>query len=128
MRLLLFSLLLLVATAVFYALYSYAVDSPWRISAREARQRLAQGQFDLVLDVRTAFERQTLGFYPGSVHLPSADLERVMHSRFPEKGIAILVYCNSGQRARRATDILHKLGYVNARYIAGPHYTLGHGA
>ena len=124
MRLFLFSLLLLVATAVFYALYTYAMDSPWRISVSEARQRLSQGQYDVVLDVRTAFERQTLGAYPGSVHVPAADLVRVITTRFPDKGLSILVYCNTGQRARRATDILHQLGYVNARYIATSHLSL----
>jgi rhodanese-related sulfurtransferase len=124
MRLLLISLLLLVSTAVFYVAYTYAMDSPWRVSATEARQRLSQGQYDLVLDVRTALERQTLGSYPGSVHISSADLERAILSRVPDKGSAILVYCNTGQRARRATDILHKLGYENARYISSSHLSL----
>jgi phage shock protein E len=118
MRLLLVSLLLIVATAVFYALYTYAVASRWRIDAHEARERLAQGQYDLVLDVRTGAERATLGSYPGSVHIPSADLERSMPLRYPNKGMSILVYCNTGHRARHATDILHALGYENARYIS----------
>ena len=124
MRLLLISLLLLVATAVFYVAYTYAMDSPWRVNATEARRRLSQGQYDVVLDVRTVLERQTLGSYPGSIHVPSADLESVILSRIPDKGSAILVYCNTGQRARRATDILHKLGYDNARYISASHLSL----
>ena len=124
MRLLLVSLLLIVATTVFYLLYTYAVGSKWRISASEARQRLSRGEFDVVLDVRTGLERATLGSYPGSVHIPAADLERDMSARFPDKGLSILVYCNTGHRARRATDKLHALGYVNARYISSSHLSL----
>jgi rhodanese-related sulfurtransferase len=124
MRLLLVSLLLIVATAVFYALYTYAVASKWRISANEARQRLSRGEFDVVLDVRTGLERATLGSYPGSVHIPAIDLERDMSVRFPDKGLSILVYCNTGHRARRAVDKLHALGYVNARYISSSHLSL----
>jgi hypothetical protein len=124
MRLLLVSLLLIVATAVFYALYTYAVASKWRISANEARQRLSRGEFDVVLDVRTGLERATLGSYPGSVHIPAIDLEHDMSVRFPDKGLSILVYCNTGHRARRAVDKLHALGYVNARYISSSHLSL----
>jgi rhodanese-related sulfurtransferase len=124
MRLLLVSLLLIVATAVFYALYTYAVASKWRISANEARQRLSRGEFDVVLDVRTGLERATLGSYPGSVHIPASDLEHDMSVRFPDKGLSILVYCNTGHRARRAVDKLHALGYVNARYISSSHLSL----
>jgi rhodanese-related sulfurtransferase len=124
MRLLLVSLLLIVATVVFYSLYTYAVASRWRISATEARQRLSLGQFDVVLDVRTVAERATLGAYPGSVHIPAGDLETTMPARYPDKGLAILAYCNTGHRARRATDILHKMGYANARYISSSHLSL----
>jgi phage shock protein E len=124
MRLLLISLLLLVGTAVIYFLYGVAVRSQWRISAASARRRLQSGQFDVVLDVRTALERATLGYYPGSVHVAAADLERVMPMRYPDKGAAILVYCNTGHRARLATDKLHALGYENARYISSSHFSL----
>ena len=124
MRLLFIALLLIVATVVFYYLYDLAVYSRLRISAAEARRRLGAGEFDLVLDVRTATERATLGSYPGSVHLPTADLESVMPARYPDKSAAILVYCNTGHRARLATDKLHALGYLNARYISSSHLSL----
>jgi phage shock protein E len=124
MRLLLLSLLLVVATVIFYYLYSLAVYGRWRISALDARQRLSKGKFDIVLDVRTALERETLGYYPGSVHLPSAELDSAMAARFPDKSASILVYCNTGHRARLATDKLHALGYENAVYISSPHWSL----
>ena len=109
---------------VIYFLYQYAVDSPLRISSKDAKTRIQNNQVDLILDVRTDFERSTLGFYPGSVHIQSADLEQQMSKKFPDKKIRIVAYCNSGQRARAATEKLHKLGYTNARYIATTYRSL----
>ena len=105
---------------VYYA-YQYAVDSAYRISSEKAKQMLKNNQFDVILDVRTDLERETLGVYPGSVHIQSADLEAKMPAMYPNKGIRILAYCNTGHRARMATDKLHKLGYKNSVYISS-HY------
>ena len=107
-----------------YFIYQYTFDSPYRISSEEAKRLLKAGQFDVILDVRTDLERKLLGFYPGSVHIQSADLETKMKKQFPDKQLRILAYCNSGQRARAATDKLHKLGYVNAVYITSMYTSL----
>lgn len=100
-----------------YALY-YAYSSPYRISAERARDLLKKGQIDVILDVRTQVERDTLGFYPESLHIPASDLESIFPYNYPNKEITILVYCNTGQRARKAVEKLHSLGYQNAVYIA----------
>ena len=113
----------LVGVAAYFA-YQYAVDSPFRISSAEAKHLLQTQQIDLMLDVRTDLERSTLGVYPGSVHIQSADLEKEMLRNYPDKHIQILVYCNTGHRARLATDTLHKLGYTRAKYISSQYTTL----
>ena len=113
----------LVGVAAYFA-YQYAVESPFRISSADAKHLLQTDQIDLMLDVRTDLERSTLGFYPGSVHIQSADLEKEMPRNYPDKNIRILAYCNTGHRARMATDKLHKLGYVNAKYISSQYTTL----
>jgi rhodanese-related sulfurtransferase len=120
---------ILLASAVFlavvvYFLYRYAMDSPYRISTEDAKNRIKNNKIDLILDVRTDAELKLLGLYPGSVHIQSSDLEKRMGLEYPDKNIRILAYCNSGQRARIATEKLHKLGYVNALYIATPHQSL----
>ena len=107
-----------------YVAYQYAVASPYRISSEEAKQRLQQNQYDVVLDVRTTVERDTLGSYPRSIHIPSADLEREMPKRFPNKNIRILAYCNTGHRARAATDKLQALGYTQTQYISSTYRDL----
>lgn len=115
-------ILLVIVLIIF--LYRYAMNSPHRISSEIAKELLQNGQIDLVLDVRTNLERNTLGYYPGSVHIPSSDLEKRMSFEYPDKNINILAYCNSGQRARIATEKLHELGYNNAAYIASTYGTL----
>ena len=122
------SAILLVAVisiiSVVYYLYRYAMDSPYRISSAEAKMLIQAKKIDLILDVRTDAELSLLGYYPGSVHIQSADLERRMELEYPDKSIRILVYCNSGQRSRIATEKLHNLGYRNTAYIATPYQSL----
>ena len=114
---------------VFFALftyyaYSYAVDSPFRISSQRAKYLIQNKEFDLILDVRTDLERQTLGFYPGSLHIQSSELENKFPNLHPNKNIRILAYCNTGHRARMATEKLHSMGYVNSVYISSHYNTL----
>lgn len=118
------SILLLFIVIVFIYMYQYAVQSVFRISSEKAKQLIKDNQIDVILDVRTDLERKNLGFYPGSVHIQSADLEKRMVNEFPNKNVRILAYCNTGHRARMATDKLQNLGYKNARYISSTYTTL----
>ena len=105
-------------------LYIYAVYSPYRISSEDAKKKITKKEIDLILDVRTDLERNTLGFYPGSIHIQSSDLEYIMPIKYPNKNIRIISYCNTGHRARLATEKLHKLGYKNAMYISSQYTSL----
>ena len=118
-----FSIAALLVVLVYFA-YQYAVDSPHRIPAETGKALLKDKKIDLLLDVRTDLERKSFGFYPGSVHIQSADLDERMSREYPDKSIRILVYCNTGHRARMATYKLHKLGYKNAVYISSSYKTL----
>ena len=112
---------------LFYTLwwaYRYAIDSPLRIPTEEAKRRLSKNQFDLILDVRTDAEVKTLGSYPGSIHIPAANIEKEFVRKYPNKNIRIFIYCNTGQRSRAAAEKLQKLGYKNALYYAGPYQSL----
>jgi len=115
--------ILIFSTFAYYS-YDYAVNSRYRISPQEAKRRLRTKQFDVILDVRTDLERSTLGSYPKSVHIQSADLEREVPRKFPKKSTRILAYCNTGHRARMASEKLQALGYTNSVYIATPYTSL----
>ena len=116
-------IVLVLALLVYYAYY-YARASPYIIKPDLAKKLLKMNKIDLVLDVRTDLERNTLGFYPGSVHIQSSDLEKQMPLQFPDKNIKIIAYCNTGHRAKMATNKLHQLGYKNAVYIATTYTSL----
>ncbi len=119
-----FNYILIILFLLITGLVIYAYNSPWRLDTDEARQRLSKKEFDLILDVRTQAERAALGSYPGSVTIPSSELEVQMPSSYPDKSIRILAYCNTGQRSRKAVEILHRLGYTNSYYIATPYTTI----
>jgi len=123
-RMIVSGLVIIAFVAFVYFGYQYAVDSPYRISSEKAKELIKENKIDVVLDVRTDTERSTLGYYPGSVHIQSADLEKRMASEYPNKDVRILAYCNSGHRARMATDKLHALGYKNAMYISSTYKSL----
>lgn len=107
----------------FYKMYKYAVDSPLHASPEAAKQQLKSGQVDVVLDVRTKPERDLFGSYPGSIHIPSANIDRVT-SLYPNKNTRFLLYCNTGQRARKAAEALQQIGYKNVSYISGMYTSL----
>jgi rhodanese-related sulfurtransferase len=114
---------LLILGIIIY-LYHYAISSPYLISSDVAKILVKNNKLDVILDVRTPLERQTLGFYPGSVNIQTSDLEEKMPKMYPNKNNLILLYCNTGQRARNATEKLHKMGYSNAIYIASGYKSL----
>lgn len=106
-----------------YGSYQYAVSSVYRVSSEKAKEMIQKNNIDMILDVRTDLERATLGYYPGSIHVPRADLENRM-ADYPNKDTRIIVYCNTGHRARMATDTLQEMGYHNARYISSTYVSL----
>ena len=101
--------------------YSYSSDL--RMDVAEARRRLQKKEIDKVVDVRTDIEVTTLGSYPGAIHVQSADLKQKAPKLFA-KDDRLLLYCNSGQRARAAAEKLRDMGYSNVRYIAEPYQML----
>lgn len=107
----------------FYKMYKYAVDSPLHITPEVAKHALKNGQVDVILDVRTKTERDLFGSFPGSVHIPSANIEEVS-VKYPKKNTRFLLYCNTGQRARKAAESLQKLGYKYVSYISGMYTSL----
>ncbi len=122
--LLIISLAVITLIVVLIMLHRYANESPFKISSATAKQLISANKFAGILDVRTAAEREVLGYYPGSFHVPASDLDVIVPQMFPDKNVALLVYCNTGQRARRATEKLHALGYKNTVYISGGHKDL----
>ena len=101
----------------------YTFQSPYLVSSAEAKRLISDKKIDVVLDVRTKIE-YNLGHYPEALHIPTANLQDQAETLIPDKSTRILVYCNTGQRARYATDLLRAKGYKDVKYIAGTYTTL----
>lgn len=117
----LFILFILVCIAIAIAYYTF--QNPSRISAAEAKYLIRNRKFDIILDVRTDFEYK-LGHYPNALHIPTKDLQIQAPRKIPNRNASILVYCNTGQRARYAADLLKSIGYKKVKYITGPHTSI----
>lgn len=123
-RRIILSLVIFVFIAFIYFSYQYAVSSKYRISSEKAKEMIMDNKIDVVLDVRTLAERNNLGYYPDSIHIQASDLEKRMQNEYPNKNLRIIIYCNTGRRARIATDKLHKMGYKNTMYISSSYGSL----
>ena len=88
------------------------------ISASEAKRLIKEGKIKKVIDVRTITEYR-VGHYPKALHIPVDKINEKTTVELPRKGL--LVYCNTGQRARFAAETLEELGFEDVYYIAGPY-------
>ena len=71
----------------------------------------------LLLDVRTP-EEYAEGHIEDSVNVPLQNIE-ILKTIIEDKSTPLFVYCRSGARSARATDILKKMGFFNAEDIGG---------
>ena len=86
------------------------------ISASEAKRLIKDGKIKRVIDVRTITEYRA-SHYPRALHIPVDKISEKTTTELPRKGL--LVYCNTGQRARFAVEKLEELGFEDVYYIAG---------
>ena len=89
------------------------------VSSEEAKRLIKEGKIKKVIDVRTAMEYRA-GHYPRALHIPVDKINEKTTAELPKRGL--LVYCNTGQRARFAAEKLEELGFKQIYYIAG-HYS-----
>ena len=101
------------------ALTAYTFLGQNLISSDEAKRLIKEGKIKKVIDVRTTAEYRA-GHYPRALHIPVDKINEKTTAELPKKGL--LVYCNTGQRARFAAEKLSELGFTQVYYIAG-HYS-----
>ena len=108
-----------------YSLYAFASYYTYSganlISSDIAKQYINDKKITLIIDVRTNTE-YNLGHYPNSINIPVSEITKDKLN-YP-KDIGILVYCNTGQRARKASEIINSFGFNNVYYIAGTYKTI----
>jgi len=92
------------------------------ISSEKAKQLILSNKIDYIIDVRTNIEYK-LGHYQGAINIPVNNINGNTTKNI-NKDSNILVYCNTGQRARVASEKLNKLGFNKVVYIPGTYITL----
>jgi phage shock protein E len=102
-------------------LVTYTFTGSNLVSPTRAKTLMQSGKINKVVDVRTRMEFQA-GHFPGAVNIPVNDINRMTTARLPKRGL--LVYCNTGQRARWATEKLLRLGFKDVYYIAGTYKSI----
>jgi sulfur-carrier protein adenylyltransferase/sulfurtransferase len=88
------------------------------IEPEEARERLAEQDAPLLLDVRTDRER-SVSYIPGSVHLPMAEVEARIREVSPDPGRPVITYCATGRRSLDILPTLAAQGYDNSASLSG---------
>lgn len=90
-----------------------------QITAEEAKTMMDEQDGILVLDVREQSEYDA-GHIPGAVLLPVGSIdEESAAAVIPGKDAAVLVYCRSGNRSKKASKALVDLGYTKIYEFGG---------
>ena len=103
------------------ALTAYTYLGQNLVSSQEAKRLIKDGKIKRAIDVRTAIEWRA-GHYPRALHIPVDKINEKTTTELPKRGL--LVYCNTGQRARFAAEKLENLGFKDVYYIAGLYTSL----
>lgn len=103
-----------------FGIIYYTFFSSLRVNISEAKHYIDYHNAK-VIDVRTVFEWE-YGHYKNAINMPTSEINITNLSKNNiSKTDYIIVYCNSGQRARKAADKIYNLGYKNVKYIVQPY-------
>jgi rhodanese-related sulfurtransferase len=97
----------------------YALSGVGALDADEAVKFLKDDRVKYVIDVRTLMELN-YGHHKDAIHVPVTEF-RADHPKFRNisKSAGILLYCNTGQRARYAAELMRSYGFKNVYYLTG---------
>lgn len=86
----------------------------------EARQRIRDGKYDVIVDVRTPHEWNK-GHRQDAISIPIGDFVTEFPKRIPDRHTRILFICRKGIRSEAAALMAKKKGYTHAHYVEGDH-------
>lgn len=89
-----------------------------QITQAEAKSIIDSGEEHIILDVRTE-EEFSSGHIEGAMLIPDYEIADRAEAELPDKDMLILVYCRSGNRSKRASEVLVSLGYTNVKEFGG---------
>ena len=98
--------------------HKYRESNSRDIDYENAKMILKNDNDAVLLDVRSPQEYRE-GHLENSINLPLYNIEQECEKILPNKEFTIIIYCQTGNRSKRAMQILKKEGYLNLYNIAG---------
>lgn len=116
-----FNLFVIIAVLATYLLTIVGQESTENeITVEQVRDKITKKEDIILIDVRTAPEFEgSLGHLPGAILIPFADLESRIEEIEEYKNKEIILYCSSGIRSGRATEILRDKNFKAVNMIGG---------
>jgi phage shock protein E len=109
---------------VYAGLKYYAITGLGLLTDSEAKQFIKEGRIKYIIDVRTETEFN-IGHFPKAKNIPIQSFSKNKFKNFSkDKQNGILVYCNTGQRARRAAELLRSYRFSNVYYIESTYHNI----
>jgi rhodanese-related sulfurtransferase len=107
------ALLTFIASIISTAFY-YTYSGKQLLTNKQAKEMIKNNKINYIIDIRTNME-WNLGHHPKAVHMPVSELKNKIKKYSKNK--SYLLYCNSGQRARKGAEIMEKLGFKKVYYV-----------
>lgn len=90
-----------------------------QITSEEVYSRLneSENREVYIIDVRTS-EEYSNGHIPAALNIPLSSITSI-ENVIPDRSVEIIVYCQSGNRSKKAADSLLELGYQEVYDLGG---------
>ena len=89
-------------------------------SSAEAKQRIRDGKYDVIVDVRTP-EEWVAGHRPDAISIPIGEFVTEFPKKVPNRNTRVLFVCRRGIRASAAALMARKKGYTHVHSVEGEH-------
>ena len=96
----------------------YPFNPDWEITPRDFVQRRSAGEEIILVDCRTAAERD-LARIADALHLPMHELTARLEGLRQFEAVPIVVHCHHGARSLQVTAALRQAGFDDVRSMAG---------
>jgi phage shock protein E len=106
-----------IAVGIYSFAKYYALSGVGALDADEAAKFMKDDRVKYVIDVRTLME-WNMGHNKDALHIPVTEF-RADHPKFRNisRSAGVLLYCNTGQRARYAAGLMRGYGFKNVYYL-----------
>ena len=116
-----------IASILFITMIGAVHATRTEFSPDEARQRIREGKYDVIVDVRTP-EEWAAGHRSDAISVPIGEFVTEFPKKVPNRDARILFVCRKGIRAAAAALMARKKGYTHVDSVTGEHNGLVDGA